>query len=190
MRPSCLWLAPFLFLLTPLAASGRPTPPSTPAPELYQIAVKNLNDGHWFESAIGDLTEAVRQEPQNSDYHLALGCAEVDRAGSLAYAAFMTDQLLNDQAQYVKDYDAWLADQKDPKAEGYGSPAPVPPPFGLHFQTKDDLTHLKLTGRQALARVVELGTAAQAEWAQAVKLAKTPQERAQAENVQGWGLQY
>lgn len=185
----CLILLALCFALHTTPSSADDKSP-TPAPDLYNRAVKNLNDGMWFNDDIADLTEAVRQEPKNSDYHLALGCAEVDRAGSLAYAAFMTDQLLNDNAQYHKDYAKWQAAQANPKSGDYGKPAPPPPPTPIQFRTKDDLTHLKLTGKEAVKRIIALGIAALFEWKEAVQLAKAPAEKAQAESVQGWGLQY
>lgn len=160
-----------------------------PAPDLYKRAVNSLHEGHFFESAIRDLTEAVRQDPKNADYHRALGDAEADRAGSLAYAAWMTDALLNVREPYVIMQRAWQAAQKDPTSEGYGWPAPPAPPApDIQFQTKDDLKYLRLTGVQAVARIGELGRAAQSEWAQAVKLSRSPAERAIYENARGWGL--
>jgi tetratricopeptide (TPR) repeat protein len=177
-----------LLLLSPsLAARADDSPPKPTAPELYKRALGHLNEGLWFEAAIAELTQAVQLDPTNSDYHLALGCAEVDRAGSLGYAACMTDQLFNAQAQYPKDLAAWQAAQNDPNSDGFSDTAPVAPP-DMTFQVKDDLHHLTLTGKQAVARVIELGTAAQGEWRQAVQLAPTRQTRAQAESVQGWGL--
>ena len=167
------------------ARSGAQT--STPAPELYRRAVKNLHEGHFFEAAIRDLTEAARQDPKNADYHRALGDAEADRAGSLSYAAWMTDALLNAQQQYPSDLDAWKEAQEDPKSDDFGKPAPPAPP-NIQFQTKDDLKFLRLTGVQAVARIGELGRAAQGEWKQAVALSKTPAERAGYENAEGWGL--
>lgn len=177
-------------LLTALLAvrlSAQTPAPKTPAPTLYKHAVQSLREGYFFESAIRDLTEAVRQDPTNPDYHRALGDAEADRAGSLAYAAWMTDTLLNARETYPGELDAWRAAQNDPQSDDFGKPAPPAPP-NLQFQTKDDLKYLRLTGVQAVARIGELGRAAQSEWKQAVQLAKTPTERAAYENAQGWGL--
>ena len=189
MRRFCISLLLVLLPTGALAQSPR-EPVASTAPALYKRAVANLDEGHWFESAIADLTTAVRQEPKNPDYHLALGCAEVDRAGSLAYAAFATAQYQNDQREYPKLLAEWQAAQQNPEADGNGSPAPVPPPGGLRFRTKDDLTTLHLTGKQAAARITALGQAAQVQWKQAVVLTSDPVARAQAESVQGWGLRY
>jgi cytochrome c-type biogenesis protein CcmH/NrfG len=174
----------------PTAIAPTVIAPTVSASNLCKRAMANMDDGMWFDSDIADLMQAVKQDPDNSDYHLALGCAEVDRAGSLAYAAFMTDQWLNDQSKYPNDYAQWRADQNDPKSYDFGEPAPAPPQRGMRFRTKDDLTHLKLTGRQAVARIVALGQAAQKEWLQAVEMTKKPEQRAQAESVGGWGLEY
>jgi hypothetical protein len=189
-------LLSIILLLSPLpwatpthAADPAPAMPAPTAPELYKRAVGHLNEGLWFESAIADLTQAVKLDRSNSDYHLALGCAEADRAGSLAYAAWMSDQLLNAQAKYKEELYYWHLAQAEPQSPGYGQPEPVAPP-DMTFQVKDDLHHLTLTGKEAVARVVELGTAAQADWRLGVLLAPTRQTRAQAENVQGWGLLY
>lgn len=167
-----------------LAAS--PSSNAAVASDQYRQSVAHLTDGHFFESAITELQTAVHLEPTNSDDHVALGCAEVSRAGSLAYAAWATDQFENDNG-----YEAiaeWEQGQKDPKSPWYGLPRPVLPK--PHFQTKDDLKTLRLTGRQAAAQIIALGLAAQTEWKQGVALATTPMLRAQAESVQGWGLLY
>lgn len=176
-------------LLVTLLLTARLTAqtPPTPAPGLYARAVKTLREGHFFESAIRDLTEASRRDPKNAAYHQALGDAEADRAGSLAYAAWMTDALLNARQQYPSDLAAWQEAQEDPKSDDFGKPAPPAPP-DMKFQTKDDLRYLRLTGVQAVKRIGELGCAAQGEWAQAVTLSKTPADRAAQENAQGWGL--
>jgi tetratricopeptide (TPR) repeat protein len=159
------------------------TPPKPTAPELYKRAVAHLNAGREFEAAIADLTQAVKQDPRNSDYHLALGCAEVDRAGSLTYASWMRDFSQEAKKQYQKDLADW-------QTEPHDDPRPVTPLSVPRIPTKDDGQPLLLTKTQATARGTTLEQAAQSEWRQAVSLAKTRQARARAENVQGWGMQY
>ena len=60
------------------------------AEKRFSEAVKYLKQGKSFEVAMAQLEEAVRQEPGNSKYHLALGCAYADRAASLGYAESFT----------------------------------------------------------------------------------------------------
>lgn len=184
--PRLLCLCLPLALLVPARLWADEAAP-TPAPALYKQAVLRLHEGHFFEAAMRELSEAVRQDPTNPAYHRALGDAEADRAGSLAYAAWTTDMLLNAREQYPIDLDAWQEAQKDPQSDDYGQPPPTRPP-DYQFQTKDDLHYLRLTGKQAVVRIGELGRAAQAEWKQSITLAKTPGERAEMENAQGWGL--
>lgn len=178
-------LALTLLLAGPLAAQT--TAPPTPAPDLYKRAAQSLREGHFFEGAIRDLAEAVRQDPTNAECHRALGDAGADRAGSLAYAAWMTDALLNARQSYPGELAAWRAAQGDPKSDDYGRPAPPAPP-DIKFQTRDDLKYLRLSGVQAVARIGDLGRAAQREWARAVQLSKTPEERAARESARGWGM--
>ena len=136
------------------------------APELYDRATRHLREGHWYEDAIAQLSEAIRQDPANPSYTLALGCANADRAASLAYAAMYVKFLADAQAQYPQDVKEWEAAREDPKDGQYGDPRPTPPPV-LYFNTKDDLRRFRLTPTQTVARVTELGTAAIAAWKEA-----------------------
>jgi len=64
----------------------------------YAKATKLLVRGKNFEHAITLLQIAVKADPKNADYHLALGCAYTDRAASIGFA----DVMLNVSLQEAK----------------------------------------------------------------------------------------
>ncbi len=163
--------------------------PQVPASELYATATRHLREGQVFQTAINDLQKAVSQDPKNGSYHIALGCADADRAASLAYAAQWTKTLNDDQVKYPKELADWEAAQRDPKSDDYGSARPTPPPDDLFFRTKDDGRLFRLTETQSATQIKTLSQAATQEWSLALSLAKTSAEKAAAEYIQGWGLQ-
>ena len=129
----------------------------------YTRAVRLLTAGKDFNQAITLLQAAVRAEPKNADYHLALGCAYADRAASIAYAA---------------DWQYHMSDMMS---------KPAKPPSWFHAYTKDDRKPLELTDAQAKTKVNDLSSSARKEWQQAMRLCETNRERAYAEYVEGWG---
>lgn len=155
--------------------------------QLYQWATGDLEVGLWYVRAEAQLKAALKQDPDNAQYHLALGCAEADRAASIGYANSWRMASGMMQSIYPAEIDAWEKGQKDPKSPYYGTPKPNPAPQ-FKVWTKDDYRTLILTQEQATASIAALAKSATAEWAQAVSLSKTPDERANAEYVQGWGL--
>ena len=202
-RPSLLSIAAILAALSAPALAAPATPPASPpvpaAPaaadqalagspdQLYAWGTDHLVSGRWYERAIAQLKAAVAADPKNSRYHLALGCAEADRAASVGYAVSWRQALGAIQGIYPMQLKSWEAAQKDPKDPQYGSPKPQPPPK-ISLYTKDDYKALTLTDSQASARIGELSKDAAGELAQAVALAAAPQDKAQAEYTQGWAL--
>ncbi len=160
-----------------------------PAPERYATATRHLREGQVFQTAINDLQKAVSQDPKNGSYHLALGCADADRAASLGYAAVWAKQFQDARTDYPKQLADWEAAQQDPKSDGHGTFRPTPPPDEFFVHTKDDGRLFGLTETQSAAQINALSLAAQSEWRQAIALAKNPKDRAEAEYTQGWGLQ-
>jgi tetratricopeptide (TPR) repeat protein len=158
-----------------------------PPPQLYRWATDHLISGLWYERAIAQLKAGLDKDPQNMQYHLALGCAEADRAASIGYALTWRGTLTAMQGVYPMEIDMWEKGQKDPKNPEYGMPKPQPPPK-FDVWTKDDYKQIKMTDAEANARIAELSKAAKDEWTQAIALCKTPQDKAMAEYVQGWGL--
>lgn len=155
--------------------------------QLSRWATDHLIAGLWFDRAIAQLQAALKQDPNNSQYHLALGCAEADRAASLSYATSWRGAMDMMQSIYPMEEQMWEQGQKDPKNFEYGQPKPQPPPK-YKVWTKDDYRELTLTQAQVSARVDGLAKAAKAEWAQALALCQTPDQKALAEYTQGWGL--
>jgi tetratricopeptide (TPR) repeat protein len=167
--------------------NNRPVTPGESAAQCYHDATEHLRKGMWFERAAIQLKEAVRQDTKNPDYHLALGCAYADRAASLGYASGFAAMHEDAVAQYPKDLADWEKAQQDPKNDQYHSAKPLPPPAFTAY-TKDDLEIFTLTTPEVVARVSELAKQAQAEWKLGISLEKDDKGRANAEYIQGWGL--
>jgi len=173
-------------MLSVQANAAPDAPPTNTA--VYAEAVSNLRHGHDFARCIQQLQYLVGRDGANRDYHLALGCAEADRAVSLGYAALWTKMLDDDQAKYPQSVADWQAAQRDPKSDTHGDPRPDPPPLRT-FVTKDDFHPFLLPIPEAVAQVNTLTRDAQAQWKRGLELSPTPALRAEAGNVQGWGLQ-
>lgn len=182
-----LWPATPVHAGDTVTLNNPPFLPGESAAQCYADAVDNLNHGTWFERAIVQLKEAIRQEPKNEDYHLALGCAYTDRAASIAYAAGYAEFYKGDGDQYKQSLASWTKDQSDPTSDDYQKPPPVPPP-AFNSYTKDDWKWFTLTPEQTKARLVDLAGEAKSEFAQAVALSKSPADQAKAEYEEGWAL--
>lgn len=183
-----LWLAsPAHAVGDTVKLNNPPFTPGEPAALCYADAVDNLDHGTWFERAIIQLKEAIRQQPNNESYHLALGCAYADRATSIAYAAGYAQMHQQDSDQYAQSLASWQKDQTDPTSDDYQKPAPIMPP-AFRSYTKDDWAWFTLTPDDTKAQLNVLAKEAQAEFTQAVKLAGNPAARASAEYQEGWAL--
>ena len=172
--------------LETISLSGVSGAKDTPA-QAFSHARYNLLSGTQYARAVRQLEFCTARAPKNSEYHLALGCAEADRAASVAYAAMWTQERDEERDKYPQAVKDWQAAQRDPKSDNYGSPRPTPPP-DKSFPTKDDGKAFTLTPAQAAALVGHLSQSAQTEWKQALALSSTPAQRADAEWVQGCGL--
>lgn len=158
--------------------------PGLPAAQYYEAATLNLRRGRFFLRAAAQMREALKQEPDNFQYHSALGCALMNRAAAVAYAASHLGRFAQDKAKYTERLGTWEAGQKDRTNPLYGQARPVPPVL----RTKDDKKPFTLTMTESADQVTRLGTEAMAQWDEALKLAKTDAERAESEYVRGWGL--
>ena len=157
------------------------------AAQHYEAATRNLRAGRSFERAAEQLREAVRQEPHNYRYPLALGCAYASRAASLAYAAEFARRLADDQQTYPQRLAEWQKAQQKPDDYLATFPRPEPPaPFALY--TRDDNRPFSMTPDQVQAAFDARSKDGAAAWEKAVSLTKTDQERAEAQYVRGWGL--
>lgn len=190
------WALSLLMALVPAQQRVLAAPPTEPEPratpvlsaaEQYRYATGHLKRGRWFELSVRRLAEAIRQEPENPAYHLALGCALASRAASLSHAAVFARGLDAYRERYSQRLAEWEAAQKDVESDEYGEPPPTPPP-AVVFRTKDDDRRFTLTNAQARARIAALGEAARAAWEKAAVLAGTPAARAEVQYVRGWGL--
>jgi tetratricopeptide (TPR) repeat protein len=188
----------------PAVAAGPQPAKRASAAENFEYATHHLTRGQWFERAAGQLRAAARSEPDNGRYRLALGCALASRAASLAYTATFVQAADAYRRSYPERLAAWEAAKKEWDARLTPSPddpdgkydegdprdpgeRPEPPP-PLLLRTKDDNQRFRLTPAQAKARVAALAAEAKAEWEKAEALAATPDERAEAQHVRGWGL--
>lgn len=164
-----------------------PAQAQAPARDPYDAGVYLLKSGTWFERAANRLSEAAKAKPSDFRVVLARGCAHANRAASLAYAAYFTEELAGNVRDYPQELADWEAAQKDPQSDDYGGERPKPPvPFT--FWTKDDHRPYRLTPKEVRARVDELSEAALADWNKARELAATDAERAEIAYVRAWGL--
>ena len=178
-----------ILLLGPLSAGANAAPDAPPTnAAVYAEAVSNLRHGHDFARCIQQLQYLAARDSKNRDYHLALGCADADRAASLGYAAMWTKMLDDDRAKYPQSIADWQAAQAEPKSDTHGDPCPDLPPLRT-FVTKDDNHPFLMPVPQAIVQINALARDAQAQWKRGLELSPTLALRAEAENVQGWGLQ-
>lgn len=185
-----LMLVMFCAMLGGLSAiRGNTAPDVLPTNDaVYAEAVSSLKHGHDYARAVQQLQYLAARNDASRDYHLALGCAEADRAVSLAYAALWTKMLDDERAKYVQSLVDWQAAQRDPKSDANGTVRPDLPPLRT-FVTKDDNHPFLMPVPQAVVQINTLARDAQAQWKRALALSPTRALRAEAENVQGWGLQ-
>ena len=154
-----------------------------------------LRRGRLFEKAASDFALAAQKEPQNPLPLLGVACACVSRAASLAYAAGFAQKLAEARASYPDSLKEWEQSRDEAKAESpqtfnavYFEAIKPTLPDGRDFVTKDDWRLYQLTKSQWEARLTALATQAQDAWEISVRLSKTPEEKAQAFFVQGWGM--
>ena len=164
-----------------------------------------LKEGRTFEKAIARFTDAAQKDPTNADYQIALGCACASRAASLAWAGVFAARLAADTAAYpkllalfaekeaerrqeFKDKNASAKERAEFDAELQKVLAQVKPPMGRVFLTKDDKAPFRLTPSELSARLTDLIKDATAAWDKGVALCRTPEEKAHALYVRGWGL--
>jgi tetratricopeptide (TPR) repeat protein len=184
-----------LLAATPLTIA-LPAPDSGPdAPKLYAQAIRLLTQGKRFERAIEYLTFAVEKDPKNPAYSLALGCAFASRFASVAFAALYTNLLNHQREHFDQTITAWekgreqlrkLAPQVFDEA-AYEKTRPKIPAARV-FDTKDDNQPFRLDMTQTYKTLTDLSAKAQAAWEKAVALSQTPDEKALAYYVQGWGF--
>lgn len=179
-------LLALLFAALPSEAHAAPDAPPTPA-AVYAEAVSNLKHSHDYARCVQQLQYLTARDSANRDTHLALGCAEADRAVSLGYAALWTKMLDDERAKYPQSVADWQAAQRDPKSDTYGNPRPTLTPLRT-FVTKDDDHPFLMPVPEAIVQVNALARDAQAQWARALALSPTQASRAEAEYVQGWGI--
>ena len=160
-----------------------PTPQT--AADFYGEGTRLLTRGKFFAQAVSDLEQAVKKEPENSGYVLALGAAYTSRAAVLARAVLATKKYEADTVRYKAGKAKWLAAQKDPKSPAYGYPKlePIAPP-----RTQDDNRLFKMEIADAEAKVRQLSLQAwqAADKAVALRQEDTAERRAEARNTQGW----
>jgi len=157
----------------------------------HDYARRSLLRGRSFARAALHLQEAARLSPQNPEHRLALGCAYTSRAASLAYAHAMDRQRVQDIKDYPADLSEWEEAREKAEAEGRGADAvwmrPAEPP-AEPYPTKDDGRLYRLSDETFRVEWARMRAAALAAWAEAGRLSGTPEQRARAEHVRGWGL--
>ena len=169
-------------ILSQAKPSGKPAE-ENPALNQYYAAAALLQRGRNYERATSLLQAAVRSEPQNRTYQIALGCALASRAASLALAASRLRYIEEDQAKYKTLTTAWEIAQKDRKSPAFGKPHPLPPVL----RTKDDGLPFTLTKEAAAQGFKQRALAAQSAWDAALRLSSQPYQKSEALSVRGWG---
>ena len=172
-------------LLMTITAPAYSAPPAQTAASDYGAGVYLVYRGRRLETAIQKLGEAVRKEPSNPTYHLALGCALLRRATVLHDAAASASNYVREKAAYPARFAVWEKAQQDPKSLLNGA---APPLIPTPPTTRDDDKPFTLTLAQARERSDDLCRRARTEWDAAVAKADTDAERANTQYVRGWGM--
>ena len=172
---------------------------------LYGQGVRMIKEGRTYEKAAAHFARACDMERGNAAHQIALGCAYASRAASLAWAAAFGEQLPLEMAAY-QEVVAWLVQKeaetrqkfKDGKAteddikkmeEGLAAyKENLKPPTVQTISIKDDKAPYKLSRPELAAQLTELNQKALAAWEKAVTLSQTPDEKANALYVRGWGM--
>jgi hypothetical protein len=163
-----------------------PPPPPSPGASLYSEGELLVRQGRKFERAAERFLQAAAKEPENLAYPLAAGCAYVDRIASLAHAAHYAQENADEFRFYEYEKAEWERDQKDPQSDRYGHGKPARPKEKV-YAIKDDGIPYRLTRSEFAEQLSELCGKAQAAFDKGVSLARTPEEKAEAEYTRAWG---
>jgi hypothetical protein len=126
-------------------------------------------------------TELVRREP--SLMHLQwLAAAQIGRAVSLAVAERYKNILSEDQQQFRVLYAQWQREKDTPSSLFYAASAPIEP----SLVTPDDQQRYRLTPEASMKLREKLRDYALENYAAALALAKTPDERAEVIHARAW----
>lgn len=158
--------------------------------QLFDTGERLLIQGRNFERAITVLREAVRREPKNSDYVLALGCAYASRAATLSRALVAARHFDIYTKRHANAVKIWQAGQGDEKSAVFGIERPKPeraPP-----RTRDDNRIFKTDAKtleRTEPRIKALCAAACARWDEGVALVETEpvETQAAAMSARAWG---
>lgn len=201
MVPSRLCLSSFSLSVTALAAGNIFCAPvcaqvgtentlvGMSTAQLEQQSLSLMRRGKRLDTAIGNLTEAVRREPKNAQYALLLACAQAGRAYVLAEAmaeSHRTAARIASQKDFVT---RWDVAQQDPKNPLYGKPKPeFPVESGSTPRTRDDNKPLILTEDAARAQIRELSESSLSLLKKATTLSTRTDPTVQAESaaISGW----
>jgi hypothetical protein len=201
-RRFCTLLATIPFLqelasaVPPVTApKSVPVAPKDAADVLQAQGIRLLRRGLRFERAGEYLALAAEKEPRNPTHQLALGCAYASRAASLAHAAGFANLLIEERAGFHEKVREWEQMRDDLRAEDpltfdvaqYEKSRPTLPPL-REFRIKDDNQPYRLTPEQAERRLNELTVKALAAWGRGIELSTSPEEKARAYYIQGWGM--
>jgi hypothetical protein len=130
-------------------------PESLSASQSYIAATDLLRQCKYTVYAIALLEHAIKLDPNNPDYHVALGCAYTNRAATLYRALVFQDQMASSRAEFLGDLFHWEIDRFNKDAWDYDSPRPVEQPFHL-LHLKDDGTPYHMTERLAVKLILAL----------------------------------
>ena len=169
------------------AGAGQSEYETWDADRLFQFGTYLLRSGRNFPRSIQVLEIAAKKQPNNADYHLALGCAYASRFASVAEAA----RQIKNAAYYEETYPAiraeWEKNQQNQKSPDYERPAPAPPRPHI---TPDDARPFTLSPDETRAEMVRLAQKSVAAFDAANKLIPTlpGEKQAEANYLRGWGL--
>ena len=144
----------------------------SPAASLNSRANVLLSAGKSSDIAITLARQAVGECPTDYQYHVTLANAYTYRAAVILYSLFWSAMISADRDQYSSDFAAWSSKHPNPLVIDKDDPIPVEQPQHVLFY-KDGSGQFRLGGNQAVTRILELNSLAQAQWSAAERLAVT-----------------
>ena len=97
--------------------------------DLYRKGNALIEKGKNLQTSLAMLTTLVARSPDNADYHLALGCANVARLSSWTYAKESAEMDTAVKGMSRRRLKIWLKMQDNPSLPLYGTPRPPEPPL-------------------------------------------------------------
>jgi hypothetical protein len=174
-------------ILTPIWLPKKALFPPIPASESvalsYSTATQLLISGKYAVYAIALPERAIKLDPENPDYHVALGCAYTDRA-AVIYRAFAFRYLI---ASERSGYTLKLLQWELQWMLGTKTSKPVQPP-ARSIRLKDDGTEFRTGDYKTIYLLFALGRLANKQFDIAQHVARTNGAIADAHYYHAWSI--